>query len=366
MAFGLTKVEGHRAFEDKIKSGLSEKYTIGAAALLRSTCKMVKISQNPLKIDFKKCIVENRLLQIRDTKNIDVPTLVNVWTVDINPKESKIWINFIKTHLQDRDPISYLHIKRLKKIVIDDIIYLRVIICSKTLLKEHDDVVTELARSDKPLRYTNLIGSHVIPLSNPSTKELVQNWSENYWPLIWRGNPNDQILNDYKFDMMQIRKMLDTLAKLSNESFDNGKRFPIVTIFVDPTNKDSPVISIDQRDDIDGFDTDHSIMLGIEKVAGQSCKDKQNSNMSGNAYLCLNYDVYSTHEPCSMCSMALIHSRIKRFIFLKPMPKTGTLRPESGKGLCMHSNKLLNSKYEVFQWIGDEYVLPQIDENAEC
>lgn len=33
---------------------------------------MVKKSLNPVKIDYKKCIVENRLLQIRNDKNIDL------------------------------------------------------------------------------------------------------------------------------------------------------------------------------------------------------------------------------------------------------------------------------------------------------
>lgn len=36
---------------------------------------MVKKALNPLKIDFKKCIIEDRLLQIRNENNVDEPEL---------------------------------------------------------------------------------------------------------------------------------------------------------------------------------------------------------------------------------------------------------------------------------------------------
>lgn len=36
---------------------------------------MVKKALNPLKIDFKKCIVEDCLLQIRNEKNLEEPEL---------------------------------------------------------------------------------------------------------------------------------------------------------------------------------------------------------------------------------------------------------------------------------------------------
>lgn len=36
---------------------------------------MVKKNKNPLNIDFKKCIVEDCLLQVRDVTNIDKPEL---------------------------------------------------------------------------------------------------------------------------------------------------------------------------------------------------------------------------------------------------------------------------------------------------
>lgn len=64
---------------------------------------------------------------------------------------------------------------------------------------------------------------------------------------------------------------------------------------------------------------------------------------SDGPYLCTGYYVYSTHEPCVMCAMALIHSRVKR-VFYGVSTKNGGLET-----LCkIHTVKDLNHHYEVF------------------
>merc|ERR1711890_120645 len=40
-----------------------------------------------------------------------------------------------------------------------------------------------------------------------------------------------------------------------------------------------------------------------------------------NAYLLTKYDVYLSHEPCIMCAMALVHSRVARVFFAQPSPE---------------------------------------------
>lgn len=84
-------------------------------------------------------------------------------------------------------------------------------------------------------------------------------------------------------------------------------------------------------------------------------------NLLPNGYLCLDLEIYLTHEPCVMCAMALLHSRFGRVIFGKRMSRTGALSAELdslGHGLFWRDH--LNWKFLTWQW------LPSIDEHEEA
>ncbi|KAI5357989.1 Putative cytidine and deoxycytidylate deaminase domain, cytidine deaminase [Septoria linicola] len=82
-------------------------------------------------------------------------------------------------------------------------------------------------------------------------------------------------------------------------------------------------------------------------------------NLKPDGYLCLRLEVFLTHEPCIMCSMGLVHSRVGRVIFKHRMPETGGLTSEMtrndsgpvglGYGMCWR--KELNWQFMCWEYI---------------
>ncbi|XP_033473661.1 putative inactive tRNA-specific adenosine deaminase-like protein 3 [Epinephelus lanceolatus] len=66
-------------------------------------------------------------------------------------------------------------------------------------------------------------------------------------------------------------------------------------------------------------------------------------------YICTGYDLYVTREPCVMCAMALVHSRIGR-VFYGTASADGAL----GTKYKIHSQKDLNHHFEVYKGVLDK------------
>jgi tRNA-specific adenosine deaminase 3 len=68
---------------------------------------------------------------------------------------------------------------------------------------------------------------------------------------------------------------------------------------------------------------------------------------NGTNYLLTSLTLFTTHEPCIMCSMALIHSRVKEVVYLYPMAKTGGC----GGVACLPTLKGVNHRFGICHWI---------------
>ncbi|KAI0769853.1 hypothetical protein C8Q74DRAFT_853218 [Fomes fomentarius] len=79
---------------------------------------------------------------------------------------------------------------------------------------------------------------------------------------------------------------------------------------------------------------------------GSSDRAAQTNVVNGAHYLLTSLTLFTTHEPCIMCSMALLHSRVKEVFYLIPMAKTGGC----GGVACVPRLDGVNHRYGINVW----------------
>lgn len=84
-------------------------------------------------------------------------------------------------------------------------------------------------------------------------------------------------------------------------------------------------------------------LAATETVPPRVTAERQGPS-SGKPYLANSLDVYVSHEPCVMCAMALVHSRVQRVFFCYPNAYHGGL----GSCYAVHSLPSLNHHFQAF------------------
>jgi tRNA-specific adenosine deaminase 3 len=80
-------------------------------------------------------------------------------------------------------------------------------------------------------------------------------------------------------------------------------------------------------------------------------KDRHDESGTEARYLCHDLEIYCTHEPCVMCSMAIVHSRFGRTVFQHRMRNTGGMCADGHLGHGLFWRKELNWTLMAWQWL---------------
>ena len=256
-----------------------------------------------------------------------------------------------------------------------------------------------------------------VPVTPPLSHEQAKQLSQQYWPTVYKGGnpfgPHPAIVTRAVDEIQsQAGHYMDLATRAAEATSADGKGELFGAVVVERSNSEGPsIVAVagdarwenitEPRSQGNGNIMAHPVMRVIGMVAKlrltasdthkthKTSDGKQpnyfadeplttfekditsQSKLAPGGYLCLDLELYLTHEPCVMCSMAINHSRFGRVVFGQRMPRTGGLtadvvadddsvasmteeeaapRPCYGLWWC----EKLNWKFLTWQWVDEE------------
>ena len=250
------------------------------------------------------------------------------------------------------------------------------------------------------------IRSVPVPLLAPTSQIQAAMWSQHFWPSVYRKNnplgPHPAQVSRSTEEIRNDASIWMALAhQVANQTHAAGYGEPIGACIVHREEGKCTVVALagdarwlhQNKMGSTGNPMAHAVLRAISMVAQKLVRaenrktetkmmpilefeafqdnplldDEKNvfeqDHPCPDGYLCHGLELYLTHEPCVMCSMAILHSRMGKVIFRHRMPLTGGLCAEDrgcdhpalkgadgGRGLGLFWRRELNWSLTAWEW----------------
>ena len=297
--------------------------------------------------------------------NVDVG-ITSVYIATIKEKSLTKSVLDILKELHPID-VSLRHLKRIRS----DKGQLQVIITQRSNIQDISQLQDDDKLSDLLDNYEMVDVSSVAPLTKKQFRQASSYWPTSFYEdkYITRLVEGKSCTDHEKTTHYNMMKMLDLIPL--NPRHQVGCSTAVLV--VEPTTNKPLVLSPDCT--TRAHPLHHAPMVAVDMVAalqggGGCCKglvytmtehgvlmlhsmeggleNNENAVVSWDkqdGYLCTGYDVYLDREPCVMCAMALLHSRVRRVFYKEFNELLGGL----GSVYRLHCEDALNHKFEVFR-----------------
>jgi len=294
---------------------------------------------------------------------LDAIRTVNAWVVDI--ADSRHIATLLKWIRQaDLEEPSLSHLKRIRK----SGEYSSLLLAPVSLYPEPPSLPNAISL---PPPYIVAVPRSV------ALTQISLKLKTSFWPTVYAPRKKWEPESWTKGKVRWAWEAMRTVLKEAEEAREHGE-LPIVAYVPPAYDTDAqdlarlqePIIAHDTRRSL-SHPLRHAVLNVVRAVADHRAtsgsKDEapldvptdvtsrdsmveSGASRNGSHYLLTSLTLFASHEPCIMCSMALLHSRVKDVFYLVPMEKTGGC----GGLACVPKLDGVNHRFGIGKWVDGE------------
>eukprot|EP00727_Mastigamoeba_balamuthi_P014020 m51a1_g9240 putative probable inactive trna-specific adenosine deaminase-like protein 3-like isoform x1 (963) ;mRNA; f:113237-121960 len=182
-----------------------------------------------------------------------------------------------------------------------------------------------------------------IPTDPPLSKEQATRWTNElgWWPCVSKPLPRREAppREPSPDEVARWESHMRDAVAAARAARASGSRRPVACVVVDPRTDTVVACSTDHTGE--GV-LRHACMECVAIVGAQQARQQDPQE-----YLCTGLDVIVTREPCVMCAMGLLHSRVRTVVYGCANESNGGL----GSQYMIHEHKGLNHRFEVWRGV---------------